>query len=144
MGVDAKIKAGAHRLGVVGERLAWFRDHMALVLEPTESINPECVIELVEGYLSRFDEELEQIKLKNSIGGKSKRKQHASRQDTIKYTQNIKLKRFNRAQLEKLRDNSVMDTAVSTSNKADESPGTHPAADKSPTSQDPSNDVEMS
>ena len=27
----------------------------------------------------RFDEELEQIKLKNSIGGKNKRNQHTSR-----------------------------------------------------------------
>ena len=40
----------------------------------------ESVLELVEGFLARFDEELEQIRIKNSIGaGKKKRNLHSSR-----------------------------------------------------------------
>lgn len=36
------------------------------------------IIELVEGYLARFDDELDQINLKNSIGGKKSNKRRMS------------------------------------------------------------------
>lgn len=37
-------------------------------------------------YLGRFDEELEQIKLKHSIGKRKNNRQHASREDIIMLT----------------------------------------------------------
>ena len=48
------------------------------------------MLQLAEGYLSRFQDEIDQIKLKNSIGGavgkQNKRTQYASRMDAIKLT----------------------------------------------------------
>lgn len=38
-------------------------------------------------YLNRFDEEVEQIKLKHSIGKRKNNRQHANREDIIKLTQ---------------------------------------------------------
>ena len=47
-------------------------------------VDSAAILTLVNGFLSRFDDELEQIKIKNSIGGKnSKRKQHSAREDAI-------------------------------------------------------------
>ena len=43
------------------------------------------MLELIEGMLSRFDEELQQIEIKKSIG-KNRRKQHSSREDAIRQT----------------------------------------------------------
>ena len=43
------------------------------------------MLELIEGMLSRFDEELQQIELKKSIG-KNRRNQHSSREDAIRLT----------------------------------------------------------
>ena len=42
------------------------------------------MIRLAEAFLSRFEEELEQIRLKNSVGGK--RTQHVARTDVIRMT----------------------------------------------------------
>ena len=46
------------------------------------------VLQLVEGFLARFDDEVEQIKLKQSIGGnqKNRRLQHSARMDAIELT----------------------------------------------------------
>lgn len=55
---------------------------------------PFQIQELILKYLSRFDKELEQIKLKHSIGNR-KNRQHASRQDIIKMTVNRELEEFN-------------------------------------------------
>uniref|UniRef100_A0A6M2DQE6 Putative translation machinery-associated protein 16 n=1 Tax=Xenopsylla cheopis TaxID=163159 RepID=A0A6M2DQE6_XENCH len=77
-----KVKLGQHiKQNLLGEKLLWFRDK----LENAEIYTSAQFDQLFEKYLSRFDEELEQIALKRSIGGHRNR-QHASRQDTIRMT----------------------------------------------------------
>ena len=60
----------------------------------------ESFLELVEGYLSRFDEELEQISIKQGIGGKNRRKQHCSRLDAITHTMKMEKSDFEGCGLE--------------------------------------------
>ena len=50
--------------------------------------------------MSRFDEELEQINIKQSIGGKNRRKQHSSRLDAINHTMKIEKSDFEGCGLE--------------------------------------------
>lgn len=70
------------KLNLLGEKIKWFQHH----LEPAWNIcEPHQVKELILKYLGRFDEELEQIKLKHSIGNR-KNRQHANREDIIKMT----------------------------------------------------------
>lgn len=78
-------KAMAQKMTALGEKIAWFRDQ----LDPEVKIyTPELTADLVEQYLGRFDEELEQIHLKNQIGQRSSR-QHASREDAIEHSQKL-------------------------------------------------------
>lgn len=70
------------KMNLLGEKLLWFKEH----LEASRTIyTPAQTIEIIEKYLGRFDEELEQICLKHSIGNR-KNRQHASREDSIKMT----------------------------------------------------------
>ena len=55
----------------------------------------ESLLGLVEGMLSRFDDELQQIKLKKSIGGKNRRNQHSNREDAISLAKKTELSDFN-------------------------------------------------
>merc|ERR1719186_2011207 len=55
-------------------------------MEEEGEISKESILELIRGLMSRFDEELEQINIKRSIGGKNRRKQHSSREDAIRHT----------------------------------------------------------
>ena len=74
----------------LGEKIAWFRDQ----LEPDVAVyTPDQAGVLVERYLGRFDEELEQIKLKNQVGQRTSR-QHASREDTIEHTQKLEMEEY--------------------------------------------------
>ncbi|XP_062992171.1 translation machinery-associated protein 16 [Elgaria multicarinata webbii] len=72
----------AFRLSIIGEKLLWFQSH----LDPNlvEYTKKEAC-ELVENYLQRFSDELEQIELRNSIKGRQAR-QHSSRESVIKQT----------------------------------------------------------
>lgn len=75
----------AQKMTAVGEKIAWFRDH----LDPeVTAYTPELTANLVEEYLGRFDEELEQIRLKNQVGQRCSR-QHASREDAIEHSQKL-------------------------------------------------------
>ncbi|XP_077156089.1 translation machinery-associated protein 16 [Paroedura picta] len=72
----------AFRLSVVGDKLVWFQSHLdPNKLEYTK--NEAC--ELVEKYLHRFSDELEQIDLHNSIKGRQAR-QHSPRETVINQT----------------------------------------------------------
>lgn len=83
--VKYKKKETAQKMTALGEKIAWFRDQ----LKPTLTVyTPEMTAELVEQYLGRFDDEHEQIKLKNQIGHRSSR-QHASREDAIEHSQKL-------------------------------------------------------
>nr|CAD7404501.1 unnamed protein product [Timema cristinae] len=68
---------------LLGEKLLWFRDN----LEPGAAVySPQLVEQLIDKYLKRFSDELEQIKLKHSVGNRGKSRQHASREDIIRLT----------------------------------------------------------
>merc|ERR1711915_205727 len=86
----------------MGERLAWFRDYLPAVSDNMDSITPDSILQLVEGYLSRFDDEIEQINLKNSIGARKKQKGrlHKPRQDSIELTKKIEAEEFEGCGLE--------------------------------------------
>ncbi|XP_078005156.1 translation machinery-associated protein 16 isoform X4 [Phascolarctos cinereus] len=72
----------ALRLNIVGEKLQWFQSH----LDPDKrEYTKKDACELIESYLHRFDSELEQIELQNSIKGRQGRR-HFSRETVIKQT----------------------------------------------------------
>ncbi|KAF7286764.1 hypothetical protein GWI33_004386 [Rhynchophorus ferrugineus] len=67
---------------LLGEKLLWFRDN----LNPDQkACTPKEIELLILKYLGRFNDELEQIKLKHSIGQR-KNRQHANREDIINMT----------------------------------------------------------
>ncbi|NWW49837.1 TMA16 protein, partial [Pedionomus torquatus] len=67
---------------LVGEKLQWFQSH----LDPNKiEYTKKEAGELVESYMCRFNAELEQIELQNSIKGRQGR-QHGSRETVIKQT----------------------------------------------------------
>nr|XP_060634736.1 translation machinery-associated protein 16 [Anolis sagrei ordinatus] len=72
----------AVRLSVVGEKLLWFQSH----LDPNRmEYTKQDACELLESYLQRFCDELEQIELRNSIKGR-KARQHSARETFIRQT----------------------------------------------------------
>ncbi|XP_017962954.2 translation machinery-associated protein 16 homolog [Drosophila navojoa] len=73
----------AIKSNIMGEKLSWFLGHIDE--ERTTPLSPQEFEELIELYLHRFDEELQQIALKQSIG-KNRANQHAARQDVIRIT----------------------------------------------------------
>lgn len=72
----------ALRLHVIGEKLLWFQNQLDPDKKEYSKIEACGVI---ERYLHRFDSELEQIELLNSIKGRQGR-QHNSRENIIKQT----------------------------------------------------------
>ena len=83
--VKKKRKETAHKFSALGEKIAWFRDQLD---EEVTICSLEKIGELIETYLARFDEELEQIQLKSQVGQR-KGNQHASRTDTIEHTKKL-------------------------------------------------------
>ncbi|MBN3316943.1 TMA16 protein, partial [Atractosteus spatula] len=70
----------AIRLNAIGDKLLWFQNQ----LDPNKAeYTKKDACEIVERYLHRFDNELEQIELANSIKGRQGR-QHSSRENVIK------------------------------------------------------------
>ncbi|XP_072477659.1 translation machinery-associated protein 16 isoform X2 [Notamacropus eugenii] len=80
----------ALRLNIIGEKLQWFQSH----LDPHKrEYTKKDACELIESYLHRFDSELEQIELQNSIKGRQGRR-HFSRETVIKQTVERERKRY--------------------------------------------------
>ncbi|XP_005182728.2 translation machinery-associated protein 16 homolog [Musca domestica] len=73
----------AIKSNLMGEKLTWFLEHIEEGRK--HPLTPVEFEELIELYLKRFDEELEQIALKQSIS-KNRANQHKARQDVIKIT----------------------------------------------------------
>ncbi|XP_073911173.1 translation machinery-associated protein 16 isoform X4 [Castor canadensis] len=72
----------ALRLNLIGEKLQWFHNH----LDPQKvRYSKKDACELTERYLNRFNSELEQIELHNSIKDRQGRRHH-SRETVIKQT----------------------------------------------------------
>ncbi|XP_016924267.1 translation machinery-associated protein 16 homolog [Drosophila suzukii] len=79
-----KVRLGhAIKSNLTGEKLSWFLAQIGE--ERTEPLSPQELEDLIELYFTRFDEELEQINLKQSIG-KHRANQHAARKDVITMT----------------------------------------------------------
>jgi len=97
---DKKLKTGAARIQVTGEKLSWFKENLPAIVEDPSQISPEEVLSLVRGFLSRFEDELSQIKLKRSIGGKGRKQQHSSREDAINLAIKIETEEFEGCGLE--------------------------------------------
>ncbi|RZF43331.1 hypothetical protein LSTR_LSTR001592 [Laodelphax striatellus] len=70
------------KLNSIGEKMLFVQEYVDSLDEDTTVCTPEQISEMIEKYLSRFDEELEQIALKHSIGKRGR--QHASREDALK------------------------------------------------------------
>lgn len=69
-------------MNLLGEKILWLQQNLDLEWKICTSQDVEA---LILKYLARFNEELEQIQLKHSIGDR-KNRQHASREDVIKLT----------------------------------------------------------
>nr|XP_023030072.1 translation machinery-associated protein 16 homolog [Leptinotarsa decemlineata] len=70
------------KLNLLGEKILWFKDNLN---SQCSTCTPKDIRELIVKYISRFDEELEQIHIKHSIGNR-KNRQHANREDVINLT----------------------------------------------------------
>jgi translation machinery-associated protein 16 len=86
-----KVKmANAAKTNLVGRKLFWFAER---VEDESQPIAPEKYAELIELYLQRFDEELEQINIKRAIN--PKRQNNVSRESVIKITLEKDVNDFN-------------------------------------------------
>ena len=84
--MEVKGKAGLKRMSTLSDKLIWIKENLPALLDEEAVPTTSVVMELIEGMMSRFDEELEQIEIKKSIGGKNRRNQHSSREDAIRQT----------------------------------------------------------
>lgn len=75
---------------LLGEKLLWFQER---INSEFKEMTAEVLHELIQLYLARFDEELEQIQLKHSVGQRVNR-QHASREDVIISTKKRELEEY--------------------------------------------------
>ncbi|CAK9820787.1 Translation machinery-associated protein 16 [Anthophora plagiata] len=87
---------GFIKQNLVAERMMWIREHMVPDVCP---YTPELTARLLEAYVARNDEEMEQINIKRSVGGKRIR-QHASREDVIRMTKERDLQEYNTCGIE--------------------------------------------
>ena len=87
--MSGKVSVGGQRLQILGEKLLWFHENLNVVLQEEEmenvSVTAEDMLELIDAYILRNQDEKDQIKLKNSIGSGQfrKRNQHQIKQHKI-------------------------------------------------------------
>ena len=81
----------AAKANIVGKKLAWFANQLE---NRTDPLKPKEFEELIDVYLKRFDEELDQIKMIQSMN-KKRATQHASRESVIKMTLEKEVGDFN-------------------------------------------------
>ena len=100
--VEKDVSVGATKLQSLGNKLNWFKENLQFCQDDeSDQVDSKVMLLLAEAYLSRFDEEIEQIKLKHSIGAKGKRKhQHVSRLDAIEHAMKLELDDFEGCGLE--------------------------------------------
>ena len=84
---------------VLGEKLLWFHDNLEIFFEDDQcetAINGKELIVLIEAYIERNHDELEQINLKNSVGGQFKKRNHnRSRIEAIELSKKTESEEFN-------------------------------------------------
>ncbi|XP_017888697.1 translation machinery-associated protein 16 [Ceratina calcarata] len=88
--------SGLIKQSLVGEKMMWLKEHM---VPDTCPYTPELTARLLELYIARNDDEMEQIMIKRSIGGKRNR-QHASREDAIRMTKEREQEEYNTCGIE--------------------------------------------
>ena len=94
-----KKNVGLQRMSAISDKLIWIKENLPGLLEDGAVPTRDVMLELIEGLLSRFDEELEQIEIKKSIG-KNRRSQHSAREDAITLTVNTEKSEFEGCGLE--------------------------------------------
>lgn len=82
----------AIKSNMMGEKLSWFLGQIEE--DRAEPLTPQEFIDLIDEYLHRFDDELEQIKIKQSIS-KNRSTQHFARESAIKMTLDREVGEFN-------------------------------------------------
>ena len=87
----------AIKSNLMGEKLTWFLEKVGE--ERQTPLMPKEFEELIELYLKRFDEELEQIALKQSIS-KNRARQHVARENVIRITLEKERNDFNSGGME--------------------------------------------
>ncbi|EDS28780.1 conserved hypothetical protein [Culex quinquefasciatus] len=93
---EKKKMGHAVKANVVGKKLGWFAEQLE---DRTEPLSGQEFETLIDKYLARFNEELEQIKLVQSIN-KQRNNQHASRESSIRMTLEKEVHDFNGGGLE--------------------------------------------
>ena len=97
--MEVKKNVGLQRMSAISDKLIWIKENLPGLLEDGAVPTRDVMLELIEGLLSRFDEELEQIEIKKSIG-KNRRSQHSAREDAITLTVNTEKSEFEGCGLE--------------------------------------------
>ncbi|XP_076643234.1 translation machinery-associated protein 16 [Halictus rubicundus] len=87
---------GLIKQNIIGEKMLWIREHMVPDVCP---YTPELTARLLEMYIARNDDELEQINIKHSIGGRRNR-QHASREDVLRMSKEREQEEYNTCGIE--------------------------------------------
>ena len=78
------------KLDVQAEKLRWFHDH----LDDRSAYTKADLVEMVDQFRHRFDEELDQIAIVNSVGSRKTNQQHVSRETAIKFTMDMEKNEF--------------------------------------------------
>ena len=88
-----KLRMGhAIKSNILGEKLTWFLEQ--LDSDRTEPLTPDEFRNMIEIYLKRFDAEIEEIKLKQSIS-KNRINQHIARENVLRFTLERERNEFN-------------------------------------------------
>lgn len=87
---------GLIKQNLIGEKMLWIKEHMVSDVCP---YTPELTARLLETYIARNDEEMEQIIIKRSIGTKRNR-QHASREDVVRMAKEREQEEYNTCGIE--------------------------------------------
>lgn len=94
--VEKSKKIHKMRENLVGEKLLWFKERLVLDVKVYSS---QMVLDIVEQYLARFDDELEQISVHHSIGHRKNRR-YASREDILNMAKMHDVEEFDTCGLE--------------------------------------------
>ncbi|KAK9881093.1 hypothetical protein WA026_014436 [Henosepilachna vigintioctopunctata] len=87
---EKKKLQGSIKYNLIGEKCLWFQENLP---DNVSCLSSSQMEEIIKKYLSRFNEELEQINIKHSVGVR-KNRQHASREDIIKLTLKRELEEY--------------------------------------------------
>lgn len=78
------------KLDILDEKIAWFHER----LDDRSAYTKADLVELLDNFRHRFDEELEQISIVYSVGVRKMNKQHVSRQTAIHFTMEMEKNEF--------------------------------------------------